>query len=53
MSQHVKKKKKFTKWIQLEHPITVKIDGQTGNGIILKPAPQEKEIMDEQESSGI
>ncbi len=52
-SQTIRQKKKFTKWIQVEKPVTVKIDGQTGNGIILKPSEDEQEFMDEQDSSGI
>ena len=37
----------------LERPLRIKIDGQTGNGIILKPKALNIEPMNEQEASGI
>ena len=52
-SQSTKQKTKFIKWIQLEKPLTITIDGQTGDGNIIKPLDPVKESMDEQETSGI
>ena len=37
----------------LEKPLRIKIDGQTGNGIILKPKISDIEPMNEHEASGI
>ena len=51
--QKVIKNKKFTTCYELERPLRIKIDGQTGNGIILKPKTIDIEPMDEQEASGI
>jgi len=44
---------KYTKWIRLERPLSVTIDGETGDGSIIKPLAPIKEIMDEHEASGI
>ncbi len=44
---------KHTKWIQLDRPLTVTIDGQTGEGTIIKPLDPVQEAMDEHEASGI
>ena len=44
---------KYIKWIRLERPFTVTIDGETGNGSIIKPLKPTQEIMDEHEASGI
>ena len=52
-SQSTKQKTKFIKWIQLDKPLTITIDGQTGDGNIIKPLDPVKESMDEQETSGI
>ena len=52
-NQSVKKKSKYIKWIKLDRPITVTIDGQTGEGNIIKPLEPIKEKMDEHETSGI
>ncbi len=51
--QKIIKNKKFTACYELERPLRIKIDGQTGNGIILKPNEIDIEPMDEQETSGI
>ena len=51
--QKVFKNKKFTTCYKLERPLRIKIDGQTGNGIILKPKVLDIEPMNEQEASGI
>ena len=51
--QKVVKNKKFTTCYELERPLRIKIDGQSGNGIILKPKEIDIEPMDEQEASGI
>jgi len=46
--------KEFTKWYSFKKPVIVKINGQSGEGIIFKPNYSDPEIsMDEQESSGI
>ena len=47
------KKTKYIKWIQLENPLAITIDGQTGDGNIIKPLNPVKETMDEQETTGI
>ena len=52
-NQPVKKKSKYIKWIELDRAITITIDGQTGEGSIIKPLDQIKEKMDEHETSGI
>ena len=52
-TQPVKKKTKYIKWIELDRPITITIDGQTGEGSIIKPLDPIKEKMDERETSGI
>ena len=52
-SQSIKQKTKYIKWIQLEEPLTITIDGQTGDGNIIKPLNPVKETMDEQETTGI
>ena len=52
-TQPVKKKTKYIKWIELDRPITITIDGQTGEGSIIKPLDPIKEKMDEHETSGI
>lgn len=51
--QSVKEKSKFLKLIELDYPIFVRIDGRSGDGVILKPSPPEVDIMDEEESTGI
>ena len=51
--QKIIKNKKFTACYELERPLRIKIDGKTGNGIILKPNEIDIEPMDEQETSGI
>ena len=51
--QHVNSVTKYTKWIRLNDPVTVTIDGQTGEGVIIKPLNPTKELMDEAESTGI
>lgn len=51
--QTVKAVTKHTKWIQLDRPVTVTIDGQTGEGAIIKPLDLVQEAMDEHEASGI
>ena len=51
--QKIIKNKKFTACYELERPLRIRIDGQTGNGIILKPNEIDIEPMDEQEASGI
>jgi hypothetical protein len=45
--------KTYTTCYVLEHPLRIKIDGTTGNGVILKPKVPELEPMNEQETSGI
>lgn len=45
----------FIRWIQLDQPITVHVDGISGKGVIKKPDENitDFEPMDEQESTGI
>lgn len=52
-TQKVKAVTKYTKWIQLDLAVTVTIDGQTGEGTIIKPLEPIQEKMDEHEASGI
>ena len=51
--QHVQKIGKYTKWINTDRSLTVTIDGQTGEGSIIKPLEPIQQSMDEQESTGI
>ena len=51
--QKIIEDKTYTTCYNLEHPLRIKIDGTTGNGIILKPIFPELEPMNEQETSGI
>ena len=44
---------KYIKWIRLEDNLTVTIDGETGEGTIIKPITPVQEAMDEHEASGI
>lgn len=39
--------------LELKHPLYVRIDGSSGEGVVLKPKPPRKEEMDEELSSGI
>ena len=52
-NQPVKQATKFIRWIQLEEPMHIRIDGSSGKGVILKPQLQFNEVMDEDESTGI
>jgi hypothetical protein len=45
--------KTYVDWYRFEDPFLVTLDGTTGKGFIYKPEPEELEIMDEEESSGI
>jgi hypothetical protein len=49
----VKQATKFIRRILLEEPLHIRIDGSTGEGVILKPQPKLTEVMDERESTGI
>jgi CheY-like chemotaxis protein len=51
--QNIVKKLKFTQWIQTEDPLIIMINGQSGEGHILKPLPVIPELMDEHEATGI
>jgi hypothetical protein len=51
--QIIKDDKTYTTCYKLELPLRIKIDGTTGNGVILKPKVPELEPMNEQETSGI
>jgi len=46
-------KSKYLNVIKLDKPLTIKIDGINGDGIILKPEKQKTEVMNEEDSSGI
>ena len=41
------------RWIKLDHPLFVRIDGSNGEGIVLKPKIPKIEKMDEEQSTGI
>ena len=51
--QKPRKTSKYIDWFELENKLVVSIDGQSGNGKIIKPKNTQKEQMDEQETSGI
>ena len=51
--QKPKKTSKYIDWFELENNLTVSIDGQSGQGKIIKPKSTQKELMNEQETSGI
>ena len=51
--QPVKQSTKYIRWIQLDDPLMICIDGSTGNGRIMKPQLNTVEIMDEADSPGI
>ena len=52
-AQPVKQATKNIRWIVLEDPLLIRIDGSSGKGAILKPQPKTNEVMDEEESTGI
>jgi len=52
-NQTIKQATKFIRWILLDNPLCIRIDGSTGEGVILKPQPKITDIMDEEESTGI
>jgi len=52
-TQSLIKQSYYTSLIELDEPVFININGQTGEGIVLKPLPNENEIMDEDESTGI
>ena len=52
-AQPVKQATKNIRWIELEDPLLIRIDGSSGKGAILKPQPETNEVMDEEESTGI
>ena len=52
-NQKPKKTSKYIDWFELENKLLVSIDGQSGQGKIIKPKKSQKEEMDEQETSGI
>jgi len=49
----VREQKVYTSWIELDHPLLISINGNTGEGLIANISNQENEIMDEAESTGI
>lgn len=51
--QRVVKKLNYTRWIQTEKPMTVLINGKSGEGKIIKPIPVLLEEMNEEETTGI
>ena len=48
-----KKETNFLKWIELNYPLTIQVDGSNGNAFILKKPPKTKEIINENEALGI
>ena len=52
-AQPVKQATKNIRWIELDDPLLIRIDGSSGKGAILKPQTKTKEVMDEEESTGI
>ena len=51
--QTVKQSTKYIRWIQLDDPLMIHINGSTGYGSIMKPELETLEIMNEAESTGI
>jgi CheY-like chemotaxis protein len=49
----VLEKQTYTRLIELSRPLIVNINGKNGEGLIVESVPDEKETMDEQESTGI
>ena len=52
-AQLVKQSTKYIRWIQLDDPLMIHIDGSVGEGSITKPQFIELDTMDEEESTGI
>ena len=52
-AQPVKQSTKYIRWIQLDDPLMIHIDGSVGEGSITKPQLIELDTMDEEESPGI
>ena len=52
-SQPVKQSTKYIRWIQLDNPLMIHINGSTGEGTIMKPQLESTDLMDETESTGI
>ena len=51
--QPVKQTSKNVRWIELESPLHIHINGSSGEGVIMKPPLKVEEVMDEEESTGI
>ena len=51
--QNILMETKYLACYEFNNQLRIKIDGQTGSGIILKPEKTKVEMMDEEESSGI
>ena len=49
----IKKEGKYLKWLTLSKPLTIQIDGSSGNSIILKEPLETEDTINEDESSGI
>ena len=52
-SQPVIQSTKYIRWIKLDNPLDIRIEGRSGKGIIIKPQQDIAEVMDEEESTGI
>ena len=52
-AQPVKQSTQYIRWIQLDDPLMIHIDGSTGKGSIIKPNVKVVDTMDEGESTGI
>ena len=52
-AQSVKQSTKYIRWIELDDPLLIHIDGSTGEGHIMKPQLPTKELMNEEDSTGI
>ena len=52
-AQPVAQSTKYIRWIKLEKPLMIHIDGSMGEGSIIKPKLKKVDIMDEGESTGI
>jgi hypothetical protein len=52
-AQSVKQSTKYIRWIELDDPLLIHIDGSTGEGHIMESQLPTKELMNEEDSTGI
>jgi hypothetical protein len=52
-SQKIRQATKHIRWIQIDKPLNIRINGNSGEGVILKPKNKSQDVMDEEQSTGI